>query len=237
MGFIVCVDVWKFIVKANKKMTLTTRIIIYVTTWLLFTGTALLFLTETFGGSYTPDLKIICSFFQSMTALTTVGFNTVNIAGLSKSAIMLLAILMIIGASPSGTGGGLKTTTFTAIIGLIKSIIKGEKQIRFWNSPIPEDRVKAAVATLSYYLATLAIGIYLVTLVEKAAFIEIFFECASALGTVGLSMGITAALSAMGKIFIILLMFLGRVGPLTFGMALYVKPELIFDDEKSDLAV
>lgn len=237
MGFIVCVDVWRLFKGKEKRVTLTTKIIIAVTFWFILAGTLLTFLTESFGGGIAPENRILFSFFQTMTAITTVGFNTVTVSTLSKSAIMLICILMVVGASPSGTGGGLKTTTFSAIFGLMKSVIKRENDVRFWGAIIPEDRIKTAVATLSLYLSTLAVGTYLLTLTEKGAFLEIFFEAASALGTVGLSMGITSTLTVLGKMIIIFMMYIGRVGPLTFGMALYVKPELIFDNEKTDLAV
>ncbi|RJP62078.1 MAG: potassium transporter KtrB [Candidatus Auribacter fodinae] len=237
MGFIVCVDVWRLIRGKEKHVTLTTKVIISMTLWLLCIGGVLMFLTESYGEGVTPANKLLFSFFQSMTALTTVGFNTVTVSTLSKSAIMLICILMIIGASPSGTGGGLKTTTFSAIWGLMKSTIKGDNDVRIFGGKVPDDRVKTAVATLSLYISMLLFGTYLLTLTENGQFLDIFFESASALGTVGLSMGLTAALTSLGKIVIILMMYIGRVGPLTFGMALYVKPELIFDDAKTDLAV
>lgn len=237
MGFIVCVDIWRLIRGKIKRITLTTKVILSVTFWLLTIGGVLMFLTESYGGGIPPENRILFSLFQTMTALTTVGFNTITISTMSKSAIMLICILMIIGASPSGTGGGLKTTTFSAIWGLMKSTVRGEEDVRIWGAIVPEDRVKTAVATLSFYISALVIGTYLLTLTENGTFIEIFFEGASALGTVGLSLGITGALTALGKLIIILMMYIGRLGPLTFGTALYVKPELIFDDEKSDLAI
>ncbi|MBU2102252.1 MAG: potassium transporter KtrB [Candidatus Omnitrophica bacterium] len=237
MGFIVCVDVWRLIRGKEKHVTLTTKVILSITFWLLLAGSALMFLTESYGGGIGLDNRILFSFFQTMTALTTVGFNTVTISTMSKSAVMLICILMIIGASPSGTGGGLKTTTFSAIWGLMKSAIRGEKSVRILGATVPDDRVRTAVATFSFYISTLVIGTYLLTLTENGTFMDIFFEAASALGTVGLSMGITTALTVLGKLVIILLMYIGRVGPLTFGMAFYVKPELIFDDEKTDLAI
>ena len=119
----------------------------------------------------------------------------------------------------------------------MKSTIRGDKNIRIWGARVPEDRVRTAVATLSFYISTLVVGTYLLALTENGTFLDIFFEAASALGTVGLSMGITTALTVLGKLVIILMMYIGRVGPLTFGAALYVKPELIFDDEKTDLAI
>ncbi len=237
MGFIVCVDIWHLILGKEKHVTLTTKVIISITFWLIVVGSALMFLTETYGGGVAPDNRIMFSFFQAMTAQTTVGFNTVALSAMSKSSVMLLCILMIIGASPSGTGGGLKTTTFSVMWGLIKSAVKGEEGVRILGANVPEDRVKTAMASLGLYVSTLAVGTYFLTLTEPGSFLDIFFEAASALGTVGLSMGITPGLGVLGKIVIIIMMYIGRVGPLTFGTALYVKPELIFDDEKTDLVV
>lgn len=237
MGFIVCVDIWRKLRGKKRKITFTSKIIITTTFWLLFIGTFLVLVTENFDAGCTPAQKLQISFFQVMTSITTVGFNTVTIAGLGKSTIFLLAMLMIIGASPSGTGGGLKTTTFTSIYGLVKSVMFGREEVKFWNVAIPEARIRVAVASMGLYLATFAIGTYLLALTENSRFIEIIFEAASALGTVGLSLGITSSLSVLGKVVIILLMYIGRVGPLTFGIALFVKPKLIFDDEQTDLAV
>ena len=237
MGFIVCVDVWSLFRRKEKQMTLTTRVIISMTLWFIVIGTVLLFLTESYGNGAAPENRIMYSFFQAMTALTTVGFNTVNIGTMSKAAIMLICMLMIIGASPSGTGGGLKTTTFSAIWGIIKAAVRGDDQVCILGAKVPEDRVRTAVAAFSFYILTLVLGTYLMTLTESNDFIEIFFEAASALGTVGLSMGITGSLSTLGKLVIIAMMYIGRVGPLTFGTAVYVKPELIYDDSKTDLAV
>jgi trk system potassium uptake protein TrkH len=218
-------------------VTFTTRIIVVATFWLLVIGTVACFLTESFGGQVMPDKKILYSFFQIMTALTTVGFNTVPINALSESVILLLTFMMIIGASPSGTGGGLKTTTFSAIIGLVRSTCRGDSEVKFWGRRVPDDRVKTAVATFVFYVLALSAGTYLLTLTDSFPFSKILFESASALGTVGLSMGITSSLTALGKFIIILMMFVGRVSPLSLGVSLFVKSELIFDDDKTDLAV
>lgn len=237
VGFIVCVDLWRVLRGKTRTATLTTRIIIAATSGLLVTGTLLIYLREPFAAQYGNGQGLLCAVFQAMSALTTVGFNTVPIGVLSQPALMVLLVLMVIGASPSGTGGGLKTTTFSAIVGLVRSACRGERDVRFWGAAIPDERVRTAVATLSFYIATLTVGTYLLTLTESQAFLHLVFENASALGTVGLSMGITSSLSSLGKVVVILMMYVGRVGPLTFGMALFVKPELIFDDEKTDLAV
>lgn len=237
MGFIVCVDIWRKMRGKQKKVTLTSKIIITTTFWFLTIGTFLVFVTEPSISHYSPDKRLMMAFFQVMTSITTVGFNSINVASLSKSVLVLTGVLMIVGASPSGTGGGLKTTTFSSMFGLVKAVMQGKKEVTFWKAPVPDDRIRVAVASIGFYLSTFAVGTYLLALTENSAFIALMFECASALGTVGLSMGITSSLTVLGKLIVIILMYIGRVGPLTFGVAVFVKPLLIFDDEQSDLAI
>ncbi len=237
IGFIVCVDLWRMLRGKVESITLTSKIILWMTFWLTVSGTFLLFITEPSIQSKPVDQRIMCAFFQTMTSMTTVGFNTVNIGGLSNGSLLLLLVLMVIGASPSGTGGGLKTTTFSALIGVMYSALRGQHEVRFWGRPIPNERIWAAVAALGFYLAVFLVGTYLLELTEKSEFLENLFEAASALGTVGLSMGITASLTNMGKLTVILLMFCGRLGPLTFGIALYSRRRKTTGEQDNDLAV
>ncbi|MFH0919550.1 MAG: potassium transporter TrkG [Fibrobacterota bacterium] len=237
IGFIVCVDFWNMVTGRVKAITLTSKIILWTTFWMSCAGTLLLFLGEPSLPSKSLDERLLGSFFQAMTAMTTVGFNTVGIGGLSKASVLLLIILMVIGSSPSGTGGGLKCTTFSAFLGVMRSAIRGEQEVRFWNRPIPVERVWTAVGSVGFYLFALIAGTYLLEMTEKSPFDQNFFEAASALGTVGLSMGITATLSNVGRVIIILLMFCGRLGPLTFGMALFGAPNTHDEKQDNDLAV
>lgn len=239
IGFIVCVDFWDKWTGKTRSITLTSKIIIWATFWMTILGTFLLFVSEPSIHGKPADERLLAAFFQTMTALTTVGFNTVSIAELSKASVLLIIVFMIIGASPSGTGGGLKVTTFTAVIGVIRSAIRGQREVRFWEKTIPFERIWMAVASFGFYLFVLVIGVYLLDLTENSSFDKSFFEAASALGTVGLSMGITSELTAMGKIILIALMFVGRVGPMTFGTALFVRRQgkSGADIRDSDLAV
>lgn len=238
IGFIVFVDVWKTMRGYQSKITLTSKIILATTGWMLVIGTILVFLTEEYEQAHDAYQRILYSFFQVTAAMSTAGFNTIDITVLTKSTLMLLIIYMIIGASPSGTGGGMKTTTFSVMIGCIKSGLRGRKEITFWNAVIPDYRVKTAIASLCFYFATYFVGTYLLALTEDKDLLTIAFESASALGTVGLSMNFTSSLSEMGKILITILMFLGRVGPLSFGIALFAsKPILELDSKNHNLAV
>ncbi|MDD2890311.1 MAG: potassium transporter TrkG [bacterium] len=161
-----------------------------------------------------------------MTALTTSGFNTIPISTLSVLSYFIITILMIVGASPSGTGGGIKTTTFTALLGVMKSSLAGEKNVKFLNRTIPNERLLLAVSTLCFYLLTLFLSTFFILLQTNRFNIQqVIFEVASALGTVGLSTGITPELNHIEKIIIIITMFIGRIGPLSFGMALFLGNE------------
>jgi trk system potassium uptake protein TrkH len=172
-----------------------------------------------------------------MTASSTAGFNTAPIASLSTSSLVLITIVMIIGASPSGTGGGIKTTTLSSLLAVLVSTACGRRRVTFWNHEIPIARIFTATAAATMYLICLAIGVFLLSLAERQPFLSIVFEAASALGTVGLSLGITGELTDAGKLLVTLLMFLGRVGPLTIGLALFHRTVVLATNRKADLAV
>lgn len=236
VGFIVCVDIWRRIRNKIQYMTLTSKIILHCTFWVSLAGTVIFFVSEPSIRSMPVEKRLMASFFQSMTSMTTVGFNTVSMTAISRASLLLLTTLMIIGASPSGTGGGLKSTTFTALIGIMRSSLKGERTITFWGRRVPERRVRLAVATCCFYMTFLLVGVYLLTLTEDMDFESLVFETASALGTVGLSTGTTPLLSSLGKLVVTLLMFIGRLGPLTFGMVLFLGGKPV-PEEEEDVAI
>ncbi|HOX26891.1 MAG TPA: potassium transporter TrkG [Candidatus Krumholzibacteria bacterium] len=237
IGFIVFVDVWRRIIGKVPSLTLTTRIILVTTTWVSVAGVALFYVAEPSIQDLPNANRLLAAIFQVMAAITTVGFNTVPIGALSQASLFLVIMLMVIGASPSGTGGGLKTTTFTAAFGAIRSALSGRTGTTFWGRAVPEERVRVAMASLCFYAVFLILGCYLLALTESFPFEDLLFEAASALGTVGLSTGITASLSPLGKLIVTGLMFVGRLGPLSFGMALFLpvgKPE---SRDRDDLVV
>jgi trk system potassium uptake protein TrkH len=199
VGFIVFVDICRKIKGETAHVTLTSKIILHSTFWLSIVGTIVFFLAEPSVQQLAPDEKLTASFFQVMSALTTVGFNTIPISSVARASIVLLSIMMIIGASPSGTGGGIKSTTFSAMIGVMKSTIKGNSKVLFWDNEIPHERILTATSILCFYVSFLLAGVYLLELTESFKFEQIVFEAASALGTVGLSMGITGMLNCPWK--------------------------------------
>lgn len=228
---------WRRITNKIQHVTLTTKIILDCTFWVSLIGTIILFISEPNIQELAVEKRLVASFFQAMASMTTVGFNTISISNISRASLLLLTTLMIIGASPSGTGGGLKSTTFTALIGIMRSTLQGKRHIYFWGRRVPNERVRLAVATFCFYVAFLLLGVYLLTFTEQMDFEAILFESASALGTVGLSTGITAQLSSMGKLAITFLMFVGRLGPLTFGMSLFLRQKALDEEKDEDVAI
>lgn len=228
IGFIIPMDIYRKIIDKNHKITFTTKVILFITALVGILGTVLYL--------FNSDSNVLTAFFQVMSASTTAGFNTVNIGNLSTTSLAVLIAAMVIGASPSGTGGGIKSTSISVLLGIVGSVMRGQfKQITFLNKAIPLNRVFTAVASTTTYMFTLIIIVYLLTLTEHFSFMELCFEAASALGTVGLSMGITADLTNLGKIILSLAMFLGRVGPLSIGIAFFKSNSNIVAC-KSDLA-
>jgi trk system potassium uptake protein TrkH len=238
IGFIVIQDAWRAVRSRAIQLTFTSKVILIATGLILLISAPLLYFTDNSLQQLPPAERATAAAFQIMTASSTAGFNTVSIAGMNASSLVLITIAMIIGASPSGTGGGIKTTTLSSLLAVLLSTLRGRQQIVFWNHEIPLVRILTATASATIYLTFLALGVYLLCLVEQHDFLSLVFEAASALGTVGLSLGITGSLSAKGKLLVTLLMFVGRVGPLTVGLAFFPRGELTpRPNHVADLAV
>lgn len=235
IGFIVMVDIWHSLTGQRRHLHFASKVIVEITIWFSVLGTALFFILEPSIQSFPQWEKLLASFFQVMTAGTTVGFNTIPISSLSASVIMLLYFLMIFGASPSGTGGGLKSTTLAALWGLMRSTLKGRDKVRYQKREISPERLQMATASFVFYMGVLFIAMIFLLATEAGGFEAILFEAISALGTVGLSMGITGDLTNIGKLIIILLMFMGRVGILTFGIAVSMRDESREEESDNDL--
>lgn len=221
MGFIVITDFGLLIKNKTHKLSFTTRIILFGFLILLSSGTAFFYFLEESIISLPGDARFLSAFFQTMTAMTTVGFNTVNFGMFSQAMMLVCIFIMYVGASPSGTAGGIKITTLTAVFAIIKSQLKGSKHITFLGREIPYERLYTAISAFIFYTSIIVLGTFLITLTNDLKFENILFEVASALGTVGISTGITASIDTFGKIIIILIMFIGRLGVLTFGLALW----------------
>lgn len=209
LGFVVIADFWDYFT-GGKRLSLHTRTMLIGTFVLLTLGTALFMVLEPKSGPFNW-------FFQSVTARTA-GFNTVDIASWGTPATMILMFLMFVGAGPASTAGGIKITTFFAGFADIVSRMKQRKYVHWLNRRLPSKLVNNSVVLFSLALFTVGGATFLLSITETASLQVILFEVFSALGTVGLSLGITMDLSMSGKWIVIFLMFLGRLGPLTFAL-------------------
>ncbi|MFP4979020.1 TrkH family potassium uptake protein [Paenibacillus sp. CN-4] len=221
LGFIVLSDVMDY--RKNKKLVLHSKVVLSMTAALIVIGTVVIFIFEYTNpktlGSLNWGGKLLGSLFQSVTPRTA-GANTLDIAGLRQASQFFMIILMFIGASPGSTGGGIKTTTFTIMIGAVIAMLRGRDDIVLFRYRMAQERVlKALSITLLALLLVVSVAMVLST-TEDVNFLAILFETTSAFATVGLSMGITPELSLVGKLLIAFTMFAGRLGILTLAYAL-----------------
>lgn len=237
IGFIVVQDAWYSIRFREHMLTFTSKVILVMTAIVFAGGTAIFFWAEPSVRSLPLADRVLASAFQVMTASSTAGFNTIPIGALAPASLVLIMIAMVIGASPAGTGGGMKTTTVSALWATTISVMRSRSAVLMLGHEIPMVRVVAAAAAATFYLVVLAFGIGVLCLTERAGFLPLVFEASSALGTVGLSMGITADLSDAGKLIVTALMFAGRCGPLTIGLALLRPKRDCNGSRPDDLAV
>lgn len=211
-----------------EKLELHTKLVIVMTSILVFGGMFLITLLEwnnpdTFG-TFPWWQKIMAGLFQSVTTRTA-GFYTVPQENFTDTSSMLCILLMFIGGSPSGTAGGVKTVTIGMIFLAVFSIVKGRKDTEAFGRKIPEGYVKKGMAVILMSLTVLIVTLSGLCVVEDMDFMSMMYESASAIATVGLSKNVTPNLSPAGKIIIITAMYIGRIGPITLALFFNTKHE------------
>ena len=201
-------------------LSLHTRAVLTMTAALIVAGAALVFALE-WSNELAPLAakdKVLASLFQSITSRTA-GFNTLDIGSLSVATLFILIMLMFIGASPGSCGGGIKTTSLAVLVAILSNRIRGRVRASLFRRTIPGETVSRSLAVFILAVITLTAGIVLLLITQppppREYFLTYVFEAVSAFGTVGLSMGVTPTLTTIGKLIIIVLMLLGRVGLLT----------------------
>ena len=208
-----------------RNLSLHTRIVLMTTVVLLLAGTVFYWLTEwtnaeTLAG-FSEGEKALNAFFQSVT-MRTAGFNSFDLAGFRAGSKLFSSFMMMIGASPASTGGGIKTTTIAAVGLLMLSVVRGESEVNVARRRLSDDILRRALAVAVLFLTIQLTGTLIIALMEDGRFPlqDILFEASSAMGTVGVSAIGTPNLSAAARAVLLPMMFLGRVGPLTLAVAL-----------------
>ncbi len=165
------------------------------------------------------DEKLVDALFQSVTTRNG-GLTTVDITSFSQASIFVLSLLMFIGASPSSVGGGIRTTTFAVAVLSVIAFIRGEYGIKIFGREIGQSDIWKAFVVIVVSTGVTIVGLIVLLIVEDAPFLVLFFEACSAFGTTGLSLGITDQLSDIGKWTLSVLMFIGRIGVISFVLLL-----------------
>jgi trk system potassium uptake protein TrkH len=224
LGFSVWMDIFQAIKQRSmKNVTLHGKVVIATSIILILFGAVFIFIVEMNNPATLKDLpfsgKVLASFFHSVTPRTA-GFNTLDNAALSLPTKFMTIILMFIGGSPGSTAGGIKTATAAILFLTVVTVIRGKEDTEVFERHIPKYLVYRAMAVASIGLALVVFVTMILAITEKTDFMTLFFEATSAFGTVGLSLNYTPKLSYLGRIIISITMFAGRVGPLTFVLAL-----------------
>jgi len=256
IGWRVINDLWanRLRLRRLRRLNLHTRLVVRSTVLLIVLGAIGLLITEHFGyrasamGQLGLWQKLQITLFQSITTRTA-GFNTIPLSAetITDAGLLLMILLMFIGASPGGTGGGIKTTTFAILMGATRSTLEGRSDVLMHRRQIPDATVLRAVGvTLASVLFVVLMALFLglgptaagVSGHQSFSFLEKLFTCVSAFGTVGLDLGVTANLNRWGQLVLMVGMFVGRIGILLLLSALYGnRPQLRVGYPREDLYV
>lgn len=238
LGFTVLIDIYRYVFAPQKirKLTLHSKIVLVTTLSLIALGFIAIYIGEAKASmkGFTVAQRVMGSWFQSVT-LRTAGFNTIDISRFGSATVLVSMILMFIGASPGSTGGGIKTTTFSVLVLSVLSMLTGKRDLTIFNRKIALSNAREATSLATLSASLIFCVVFVMMLFEPFAFEKIVFEAISAFGTVGLSMGITGSLSFAGKMLITLLMYIGRIGPLTMIFAFSLRRKQVnidFAEEK-----
>ncbi len=196
-----------------KRYRMQSKVILTTTALLILVPAAYNFSVEF--SSLPLGQRILCSLFQAVTPRTA-GFSTVDLNSLSGAGRGIMIGLMLIGGSPGSTAGGMKTTTIAVLVATVLSVFERKQETQMFGRRVENSTVRNAIALLMLYLSLFVLGGMAISLAEGLPLGDCLFETASAIGTVGLSLGFTPALGVFSKLVLIFLMFLGRVGGLTF---------------------
>ena len=220
IGFLVWRDVWKNGL-CFRRYTLHTKLMLTASLILTVGGTALFWLAERHNllAGMAPGEQALAALFQAVSPRTA-GFNTVDLASLTSAGGLLTIVLMFIGAGPGSTGGGVKVTTVAVCLLTLWAYIRGRREVGAFSRRLDEGQIHRSAAGVTLYLTLAMAGGFALLATQPFPLQDALFEVFSALSTVGLSTGITRALSPLNRVLILVMMYCGRIGSLTMMMAL-----------------
>ena len=215
-----CKSGWK---RSYRMLKIHTRLAINMTLGLIVIGTLVFLVVEWNNpnsiGNFTFGEKVLASFFQTVT-MRTAGFATLDYELIKPFSLFFFIGTMFIGGSPGGAAGGIKTTTFALVALLVISEIKGQKHVNYSHHTIPIEIIRRAIVIVATFSLFLIAGVSVLMLVEDQPFLYLLFEAVSALATVGVSVNLTPELSHISQVVLMILMFIGRIGPITILLSL-----------------
>ncbi|WP_148862133.1 TrkH family potassium uptake protein [Marinobacter fonticola] len=216
--------------------------LILVTTVILNLAATAIFLLLEYGNPNTLGAlggwgdKLLAAWFQSTTPRTA-GFNTLDISALTSGTCVMFLLLMFIGGAPNSTSSGIKLSTFVILIAATRSFLRGNLHATLFKRSLTQEAVIKALAITTIAMATIFLGVFGLAITMRTGFLDLAFEVVSAFGTVGLSRGTTGELGAPGQIIIMVVMVVGRVGPLTLGYILTMRRKLHVRYAKTEFPV
>ena len=206
--------------------SMNTNIVLWATAILLLAGTVYISAIEWNNpgtlGPMNPAEKLLAGFFQSVQTRTA-GFNSIDVAQMDAASWLGMDLLMFIGGGPAGTAGGIKVTTFAVLFFIMYTELRGEAAVNIFGKRLSRAVHRQAITTVILAVGVVALSTVVLMLMTELDLDRILFEVVSAFGTVGMSTGITASLPPAGQVVLILLMFIGRLGPLTLGTAIVLR--------------
>ncbi|MFD2659323.1 TrkH family potassium uptake protein [Paenibacillus thailandensis] len=222
VGFVVLAEIVDF--QKRKKLSLHAKVVLSTTLLLFAVGTIVIFVFEFTNAKTTGQLsfsgRLLSAMFQSVSPRSG-GANTLDISQMRQATQFFIVLLMFIGASPGSSGGGIKVTTFAILAAAVYTMMRGKQDVVLFRHRLQHERVyKALTMTLASLFVIILFTMLLSVTEPNASLLMILFEVTSAFGTCGLSMGLTTLLSEPGKVLIIIMMFIGRLGPLTLAYSL-----------------
>ena len=236
LGFVVLADLYRqrrwSKLTLHSKLMLSGTLVLIVSAWVLF---AVLEWNNpnTLAGLQSNGARVLASWFQAVTPRTA-GFNTLDYAGMNDSTTVLTIALMLVGGGPSSTAGGIKVTTLIVLALATLAFFRRQERLHVFGRSLGLSEIMKVLALTALSIFLVMVGLFLATITYQGDFLDLLFEVCSAFGTVGLSRGATGELDEFGRAIIILIMFVGRLGPLTlaFFLATQSKPKVAYPEGK-----